>query len=90
VIEQLGRKRGLRVSVLHKDVPHSRYLAINFRDGSHATIVLDQGFGAWGPPRNVIVRHDFAAAISAQAKRLTTIDGVLQRRGVGNEVVPVV
>jgi hypothetical protein len=83
VIEELGRERGLRVSVLHKDVPHGRYLSINFRDGSHATIVLDQGFGAWAPPRNVIVRHDFAAAISAQAKRLTTINAVLQRRGVG-------
>jgi hypothetical protein len=83
VIEHLGKQRGVRVSVLHRDVPHGRYLGIDFRDGSRATIVLDQGFGAWAPPRNVSVRYDFGADIAAQAKRLATVNAVLRRWGVG-------
>jgi len=83
VIEMFGKRRGICVSVLHKQVPHGRYLSIEFRDGSRATIVLDQGFGAWVPPRQVSVPYDFAADTAAQAKRLATINAVVQRRGIG-------
>jgi hypothetical protein len=83
VIELLGKQRGIRVSVLHKNVPHGRYLTIDFKDGSRATIVLDQGFGAWVPPRQVSVRYDFGADMAVQAKRLAAINAVLQRRGIG-------
>lgn len=69
--------------MLHKDVPHGRYLSIDFKDGSRAAIVLDQGFGAWAPPRNVSVRYNFRADLAIQAKRLATINAVLQRRGIG-------
>jgi hypothetical protein len=83
VIELLGKLCAIRVSVRHTDVPHGRYLNIRFADGGTATIVLDQGFGAWAPPRNVSVRHDFGANIAAQAKRLASVNTVLQRRGIG-------
>jgi hypothetical protein len=83
VIEQFGKQRNVRVSVLQGDVPHGRYLTINFKDGRRATIVLDQGFGAWAPPRNVPVRYDFEADIAAQVKRLVTINAMVQRRGAG-------
>ncbi|MFL9828811.1 hypothetical protein [Rhodoplanes sp. SY1] len=87
VIEQLGKQREIRVSVLHKDVPHGRFLDIEFADGRTATIVLDQGFGAWGPPRSVVVRHDFNADHATQAKRLASVNAVLQRRRVGKTYV---
>jgi hypothetical protein len=83
VIELLGQQRAVRVSVRHTDVPHGRYLSITFTDGSAATIVLDQGFGAWTPPRHVTVRHDFGADAAAQAKRLASVNAVLQHRGIG-------
>jgi hypothetical protein len=83
VLEQLGKRRGVRVYVLYKDVPHGRYLNINFRDGSRATIVLDQGFGAWAPPRHVSVRYNFVTDTTTQSKSLATINAALQRRGVG-------
>lgn len=83
VIEQFGKQKDVRVSVLQGDVPHGRYLTINFKDGRRATIVLDQGFGAWAPPRNVPVRYDFEADVAAQVKRLATINAVVQRRGAG-------
>jgi len=45
--------------------------------------VLDQGFGAWAPPRHVTVRYDFGADVTAQVKRLATVNAILQRRGIG-------
>ncbi|MBR1240305.1 DEAD/DEAH box helicase [Bradyrhizobium sp. AUGA SZCCT0274] len=83
VIEQYGKHKGVRVSLLHGEVPHGRYLTISFGDNSRATIVLDQGFGAWVPPRNVAVRYDFGVDTIAQTKRLASVNVVLQRRGIG-------
>jgi len=83
VIELFGKQRGLHVSLRQKDVPHGRYLDVNFADGNAATIVLDQGFGAWAPPRHVTVRYDFGADVTAQVKRLATVNAILQRRGIG-------
>lgn len=83
VIELFGKQHGVQISLRQKDVPHGRYLDIDFADGSAATVVLDQGFGAWGPPRHVAVRFDFAADVTSQARRLATVNAVLQRRGIG-------
>ena len=83
VIELFGKQRGVHTSLRQKDVPHGRYLDIDFADGSAATIVLDQGFGAWGAPRHVTVRFDFGADVATQAKRLATVNAVIQRRGFG-------
>lgn len=82
-VELLGKTRGLDVSLHHRDVPHGRYLNVTFKDGKRATIVLDQGFGAWAPPKGVIAKHDFGADPSVQAKRLAVFNAVLQRRGLG-------
>ena len=83
VIELFGEQRGLDVSLLQKDVPHGRYLDIDFDDGTAATIVLDQGFGAWMPPRKVTVRYDFAADVASQVRRLATLNAILERHGIG-------
>ena len=83
VIELLGERSGVRVLVRHKDVPHGRYLDIDFADGTVATIVLDQGFGAWAPPRHVTVRHNFGVDPAAQATRLASVNAAIQRRGIG-------
>lgn len=83
VIEAFGKQRGLHVSLLQKDVPHGRCLDVDFADGTAATIVLDQGFGAWAPPRQVTVRYEFAADAASQVRRLATLNTILQRRGIG-------
>ena len=87
VIELFGKQRGLRAVVLQKDVPHGRYLDIDFADGTAAKIVLDQGFGAWAPPRQVTVRYDFATDAISQVKRLATLNVILQRRGIGKTYI---
>ena len=83
VIELFGRQRGVHISLLQKEVPHGRYLDINFENGATATIVLDQGFGAWVPPRHIPVRFDFSAEPASQVRRLSTVNTVLQRLGIG-------
>jgi hypothetical protein len=83
VMELLGNLAGIRLTVRYAEVPHGRYLDIRFADNSTCTVVLDQGFGAWAPPRNVSVRYDFGADVTAQAKRLASINVVLERRGLG-------
>ncbi len=83
-ISLLGRQSDVTVDFRHTDVPHGRTLDLFFADGSAVTVVLDQGFGAWAPPRHVTVRHDFAASAEVQAKRLSKVNAVLQRRGIGS------
>ena len=83
LIELFGKQRGLHVSLHQKDVPHGRYLDVEFADGTAATIVLDQGFGAWAPPRHVTVRFNFGADTASQVRQLATVNAVLQRRGIG-------
>ena len=77
VIELFGKLCGLHVSLHQKDVPHGRYLDFEFADGTAATIVLDQGFGAWAPLRHGTVRYDFGADVAVQAKRLIVSLGVV-------------
>ena len=81
VIERLGTLRELDVKLHQKDVPHGRYLRILFGNGAGATIVLDQGFGAWGPPPHTRLRHDFTAAAHEQAQSLARANMVLEQRG---------
>ena len=83
VTEQLAKQQGLPMVVQQQDVPHGRFLHIDFADQTSATIVLDQGFGAWAPPRHGTVRHDFHADTATQARRLGELNAVLERRGAG-------
>lgn len=83
VVERFGAERGLSVSLLHRDAPHGRYLSIGFADGATATVVLDQGFGAWAPQRDVRLRHDFAADAVTQARQLVRANALLHRHGAG-------
>jgi hypothetical protein len=83
VIELFGKHRGLNVSLRQKEVPHGRYLDFYFVGGNVATIVLDQGFGAWAPPPHLPVRYDFGTDVAIQVKRLSAVNAVLKRRGTG-------
>ena len=95
VIEFLGEQRGVYVSLHQKDVPHGRYLDIDFADGSAATIVLDQGFGASGAApgcyRSLRLRGQCRGPSKATGNReyrsSTTRDRQnLLRRGIGQDV----
>jgi hypothetical protein len=83
VIEELALLRGLQVLVRHEHVPHGRFMDIEFKDGSGAVVVLDQGFGPWAPPPGRPIRCDFSLPPAAQAKWLSAFEVGLQRRGAG-------
>ena len=83
VVSMYGGQRGFDTSLRHKEVPHGRYLIIDFVDGSAATIMMDQGFGAWTPLRQTTVRFDFAADVTSQVRRLAEMNARLQKRGIG-------
>ncbi|MDQ6436652.1 DEAD/DEAH box helicase [Mesorhizobium sp. LHD-90] len=87
VVAVLGAKRGLVTTVRQLDVPHGRFMTINFADKSRAKIILDQGFGAWALPRGIQVRFDFTADHTHQVERLATVNVLLQKQGVGNTYV---
>lgn len=87
VVEQFGKHRGTLVSLHQGEVPHGRYLTIHFKGGRQATLVMDQGFGAWTPTRGAPVRYDFGADVTAQVKRLGNINALLHRRGAGKTYI---
>ena len=87
VLESLGRTRSLKVQVQYADVPHGRYLEVIFDGGKSAMVVLDQGFGAWAPPRTVVVKHDFYSDVETETKRLAIVNSLLERRGPGKTYV---
>lgn len=87
VLESLGRTRGLKVQVQYADVPHGRYLEVIFDGGKSAMVVLDQGFGAWAPPRSVVVKHDFCSDVETETRRLAVVNSLLERRGPGKTYV---
>jgi hypothetical protein len=82
-IETFGKQVGLSVSVDQKSVPHGRFMVLSFANGREATIVLDQGFGAWSIPRHVRMRHNFSADAATQVAALRQVNAVLARTGAG-------
>lgn len=83
VIETLGKQVGTSVRLVQKPVPHGRFMTLSFTDGQQATIVLDQGFGAWSTPRHIPVRHDFGADGATQAAKLRQANVMLAKTGAG-------
>jgi DEAD/DEAH box helicase domain-containing protein len=68
-IRAYARTLGLNIIVSQGQVPHGRYLVINFENGSRARIILDQGFGAWRVARGARLSHSFDASVEIQAAR---------------------
>lgn len=82
-VEAYASLRGLDLKLLHRSVPHGRFLRLTFTDGTVRQIVLDQGFGPWRPPAGVRNRYDFSLAADQQAKRLAAASFVVARSGIG-------
>ena len=54
-----------------RDLSHARNLVLALNDGRRVSILLDQGFGAW---ISDVLRHDFSAAATKQARELQEKD----------------
>lgn len=86
-LESFGAQCGLRLELTQGETPHGRYLELMFADGNAATVVLDQGFGAWGLNTRAPLRFDFQADPATQASKLKSATAFVQRRGPGKTYI---
>ncbi len=56
VQEEYGRLKGITVQAGMGDCGHGRFMELVFNDGRKATVILDQGFGAWSQPIVIAAR----------------------------------
>ncbi len=80
-----GHRRGLAVTFREGSADHARQMTITFADGTVATILMDQGFGAWRTARTR--EFDFRRALTVQAQQLRTTESGLILVGGGTCMV---
>lgn len=86
VISLYGRRIGLSVTSREGVPRHGRVLTVTFANGTKASVLLDQGFGAWGVD-GASPRFDFGATPTQQANLLATTQAVLSARPGGTYFV---
>ncbi|PDS34695.1 ATP-dependent helicase [Rhizobium anhuiense] len=83
VQKEYGRLKNIDVDVVVGDCGHGRFLDLTFADGRVATVIFDQGFGAWSPTvRDNRTTHDFRQSEHAQAMSLNKANPMLARKGI--------
>lgn len=80
---EYGRLKNIDVEVSLGDCGHGRFMELSFTDGRAATVIFDQGFGAWTPTvRDSRTLHDFTQTPYAQASSMQKSNPMLARKGV--------
>lgn len=80
---EYGRLKNIDVQVSLGDCGHGRFMELSFTDGRAATVIFDQGFGAWTPTvRDSRTLHDFTQTPYAQASSMQKSNPMLARKGV--------
>ncbi len=78
-VELLATRSGLLCKFLPGDPSHGRRMDITFASGRKASILLDQGFGAWQP--RSFTAFPFGASAAEQANALASVDVRITSRG---------
>ena len=86
VISQYGRRIGLAVTSREGAPRHGRVLAITYASGVKASVLFDQGFGAWGAV-GAYVSFDFHASVAHQVNALAMANVALEARSGGTYLV---
>ncbi|WIY67961.1 DEAD/DEAH box helicase [Aquidulcibacter paucihalophilus] len=86
VISLFGRRIGLAVTSREGALRHGRILELTYANGAKASVLLDQGFGAWGASGSQ-ASFDFHAAPAQQTNALGMTNVVLKSRPGGTYVV---
>ncbi|MBX5168783.1 DEAD/DEAH box helicase [Rhizobium sp. NZLR1b] len=83
VQKQYGLLKNVNVDVVVGECGHGRFLDLSFADGRTASVIFDQGFGAWSPTvRDSRTTHDFKQSDHAQAVSMSKANTMLSRKGV--------
>ena len=86
VISLYGRRIGLAVTSREGAPRHGRVLEITYANGAKASVLFDQGFGAWGVV-GAYVSFDFHAPVAQQVNALAMANPSLKGRSGGTYVV---
>lgn len=79
VVIALAELCGFKPSYDDAAAPHGRKLTIEYKDGSRAVVLFDQGFGYWRATTGD--RHDFRAPPSRQARALLDVQAMVAGQG---------
>jgi hypothetical protein len=83
-MNEYAKLKGVDLTIQFAQVPHGRYMTITFDDGAIATIVFDQGFGAWRTTSSGnLVAHDFRVSARRQAEALSKASVSVAKAGYG-------
>lgn len=85
VISQYGRRIGLSVTSREGSPRHGRVLVLTYANGVKASVIFDQGFGAWGTVGG-FVAFDFHAPVARQVNTLAIANVPLEGRAGGTYV----
>ncbi|MBB4249451.1 DEAD/DEAH box helicase [Rhizobium sp. BK008] len=84
VITEYAALKGVSLTLRFEQVPHGRYMKLIFDDGTSATVVFDQGFGAWRvTSTGNQSQHDFRAGPKRQAEALARSSASVGKGGFG-------
>lgn len=84
VMSEYAKLKGIDLKIQFAQVPHGRYMTIAFEGGTSATIVFDQGFGAWRTTSSGhLVAHDFRTSPRRQAEALSRSSVSVAKSGYG-------
>ncbi len=84
VIIEYALMNDVSLTLRFERVPHGRYMKLVFEDGGSATVVLDQGFGAWRvTSTGILSQHDFRATPKRQAEALARSSASIVKGGFG-------
>lgn len=84
VLAEYALQKGVALIVRFERVPHGRYMNLKFEDGVSATVVFDQGFGAWRVTSSGnLSMHDFRASPKRQADALERSSASVGKGGFG-------
>jgi hypothetical protein len=85
VLKEYAKKRDFDLHVTFKRVAHGRYMHLRFNGGKSATIVFDQGFGAWKTAGNGVslARFDFRDSAVRQADAMSRSSATVSKSGLG-------
>lgn len=86
VISLFGRRIGLAVTSREGAPRHGRVLELTYANGAKASVLFDQGFGAWGASGSH-ASFEFHAAPAQQANALGMANVALKSRPGGTYVV---
>lgn len=84
VFAEYAAQKGITLTVRFEQVPHGRYMRLKFEDGISATVVFDQGFGAWRVTSSgTVSQHDFRSSPKRQADALARSSASVGKGGFG-------